>query len=116
MIRRPPRSTRTDTLFPYTTLFRSDRQFHSARRLRLGFARRGPKPLAPLAVAHHRGKLPCAIASAAPDVASLLCVLCRRIGSQPHVTGSLCRHTPRRCALLHLPCTQRSLSHPHSPP
>src|SRR3546814_4160757 len=33
MIRRPPRSTRTDTLFPYTTLFRSggaDR--HSGRR------------------------------------------------------------------------------------
>src|SRR3546814_2599347 len=30
MIRRPPRSTRTDTLFPYTTLFRSDvgRQGH----------------------------------------------------------------------------------------
>src|SRR3546814_7800849 len=25
MRRRPPRSTRTDTLFPYTTLFRSDR-------------------------------------------------------------------------------------------
>src|SRR3546814_6494940 len=25
MIRRPPRSTRTDTLFPYTTLFRSTR-------------------------------------------------------------------------------------------
>src|SRR3546814_11060848 len=24
MTRRPPRSTRTDTLFPYTTLFRSD--------------------------------------------------------------------------------------------
>src|SRR3546814_8473734 len=29
MIRRPPRSTRTDTLFPYTTLFRSGR-WHSA--------------------------------------------------------------------------------------
>src|SRR3546814_9025751 len=28
MIRRPPRSTRTDTLFPYTTLFRSP---HHAR-------------------------------------------------------------------------------------
>src|SRR3546814_13707180 len=27
MIRRPPRSTRTDTLFPYTTLFRSDPSF-----------------------------------------------------------------------------------------
>src|SRR3546814_8136040 len=26
MIRRPPRSTRTDTLFPYTTLFRSRKQ------------------------------------------------------------------------------------------
>src|SRR3546814_20814230 len=29
MIRRPPRSTRTDTLFPYTTLFRS-RQIRKA--------------------------------------------------------------------------------------
>src|SRR3546814_14155733 len=28
MIRRPPRSTRTDTLFPYTTLFRS--RLHAA--------------------------------------------------------------------------------------
>src|SRR3546814_1606666 len=27
MIRRPPRSTRTDTLFPYTTLFRSDGRY-----------------------------------------------------------------------------------------
>src|SRR3546814_5065698 len=27
MMRRPPRSTRTDTLFPYTTLFRSTRKF-----------------------------------------------------------------------------------------
>src|SRR3546814_21120913 len=30
MIRRPPRSTRTDTLFPYTTLFRSPGQKVSA--------------------------------------------------------------------------------------
>src|SRR3546814_6775205 len=29
MIRRPPRSTRTDTLFPYTTLFRSVRDTFS---------------------------------------------------------------------------------------
>src|SRR3546814_19343045 len=27
MIRRPPRSTRTDTLFPYTTLFRSQKTY-----------------------------------------------------------------------------------------
>src|SRR3546814_6576775 len=32
MIRRPPRSTRTDTLFPYTTLFRSARAPRPARR------------------------------------------------------------------------------------
>src|SRR3546814_20044457 len=32
MIRRPPRSTRTDTLFPYTTLFRSHTAAHRARR------------------------------------------------------------------------------------
>src|SRR3546814_4668673 len=37
MIRRPPRSTRTDTLFPYTTLFRS----HACRRRRGGQPRRG---------------------------------------------------------------------------
>src|SRR3546814_20702471 len=30
MIRRPPRSTRTDTLFPYTTLFRSALTLKSA--------------------------------------------------------------------------------------
>src|SRR3546814_5543765 len=30
MIRRPPRSTRTDTLFPYTTLFRSGLQWAAA--------------------------------------------------------------------------------------
>src|SRR3546814_15021392 len=39
MIRRPPRSTRTDTLFPYTTLFRSVlefAQFHAARLHHLG--------------------------------------------------------------------------------
>src|SRR3546814_5388514 len=39
MIRRPPRSTRTDTLFPYTTLFRSRRRAragdHDRRRLSL---------------------------------------------------------------------------------
>src|SRR3546814_18730825 len=35
MIRRPPRSTRTDTLFPYTTLFRS-RAFPLAARREAG--------------------------------------------------------------------------------
>src|SRR3546814_1928045 len=39
MIRRPPRSTRTDTLFPYTTLFRSPSYVIFSFRLNLG--RRG---------------------------------------------------------------------------
>src|SRR3546814_6792637 len=34
MIRRPPRSTRTDTLFPYTTLFRSTRSLQDDRQRR----------------------------------------------------------------------------------
>src|SRR3546814_13008511 len=41
MIRRPPRSTRTDTLFPYTTLFRSPRRHHAR-----------PCPAAPSRLAH----------------------------------------------------------------
>src|SRR3546814_7975725 len=36
MIRRPPRSTRTDTLFPYTTLFRSLSLQHRQAHQRLG--------------------------------------------------------------------------------
>src|SRR3546814_15404807 len=51
MIRRPPRSTRTDTLFPYTTLFRSPRINSRVRRacpatgasLSMTTARRMPK-------------------------------------------------------------------------
>src|SRR3546814_4874775 len=54
MIRRPPRSTRTDTLFPYTTLFRSPvpldagdvqiegRRRRRARRPMAGARRKGP--------------------------------------------------------------------------
>src|SRR3546814_17251678 len=43
MIRRPPRSTRTDTLFPYTTLFRSsiaNERRERRKRQRIGGARR----------------------------------------------------------------------------
>src|SRR3546814_8034775 len=46
MIRRPPRSTRTDTLFPYTTLFRSVMQKIIMESLNNGVLRdiaRGPK-------------------------------------------------------------------------
>src|SRR3546814_10293495 len=36
MIRRPPRSTRTDTLFPYTTLFRSGLENRRGCKLTVG--------------------------------------------------------------------------------
>src|SRR3546814_2617716 len=59
MIRRPPRSTRTDTLFPYTTLFRSHVFSSSrtpgrcrARERRLAPARRGGARAAPPRRAH----------------------------------------------------------------
>src|SRR3546814_8480376 len=53
MIRRPPRSTRTDTLFPYTTLFRSPppRPVH----------RRTARPTAPPGILpHHHAPAPLA--------------------------------------------------------
>src|SRR3546814_1510765 len=81
MIRRPPRSTRTDSLFPYTTLFRSRsarryarpaaggggfrradagaaRAVRSHRRLRrrLPPARRGPRPVPPRARGRRGGR------------------------------------------------------------
>src|SRR3546814_3144601 len=55
MIRRPPRSTRTDTLFPYTTLFRSDETwFPEGRRPRRHARRRLARPVAGGARHRHR--------------------------------------------------------------
>src|SRR3546814_12957431 len=64
MIRRPPRSTRTDTLFPYTTLFRSHIELacdifdhrHRQPALRLGF--RPDLALREVEQRHHRRALP----------------------------------------------------------
>src|SRR3546814_17599987 len=59
MIRRPPRSTRTDTLFPYTTLFRSHAPCHkimapsSALRMELSDIPRTPSPGHPVGDAGH---------------------------------------------------------------
>src|SRR3546814_9332907 len=58
MIRRPPRSTRTDTLFPYTTLFRSPASWlaptsacntstRPSTRISLRFIDRAAKPFSP---------------------------------------------------------------------
>src|SRR3546814_4219763 len=57
MIRRPPRSTRTDTLFPYTTLFRSrahDRPRHRLDAPRQPHAGHRARRSAPAATSHRR--------------------------------------------------------------
>src|SRR5881409_937618 len=46
-IRRPPRSTRETTLFPYTTLFRSDRRGRRRRRAPSSLRRRSPSRASP---------------------------------------------------------------------
>src|SRR3546814_18932160 len=54
MIRRPPRATRTDTLFPSTTLFRSALNFHGftkgARHRRSAFAESDDRRLQPITI------------------------------------------------------------------
>src|SRR3546814_14999720 len=52
MTRRPPRTTRTDTLFPYPTLFRSDSDFHE--HCHLGHVKKLPFCLAPGPSEHWR--------------------------------------------------------------
>src|SRR3546814_3075105 len=55
MIRRPPRSTRTYTLFPYSTLFRSGRLPRRAEPVHLERQRRSPAVPAPVRIGHPRG-------------------------------------------------------------
>src|SRR3546814_5991714 len=65
MIRRPPRSTLTDTLFPYTTLFRSE--LHAPMHFCIYFSlssqhhllgRRAPLPVPAIVFRHHFPSLP----------------------------------------------------------
>src|SRR3546814_5355218 len=55
MIRRPPRSTRTDTLFPYTTLFRSHAACEPLDRKSRTAQRRSKKEVRE--IAHHLASL-----------------------------------------------------------
>src|SRR3546814_21107062 len=57
MIRRPPRSTRTDTLFPYTTLFRSPRSCeHCGRSMAMPAQSKAQQQAAGVALAAKRGE------------------------------------------------------------
>src|SRR3546814_11496736 len=56
MLRRPPRSTRTDTLFPYTTLFRSEACARFDKDTRLGRDMESYQSLLARAVASIAGK------------------------------------------------------------
>src|SRR3546814_5497124 len=77
MIRRPPRSTRTDTLFPYTTLFRSDCPLKVFELARISEADAWRKPdlfrHRALQVANYRGEV--ATAHVDIDPGRGLCVL-----------------------------------------
>src|SRR3546814_8165448 len=55
MIRRPPISTRTDTLFPYTTLFRSDFLLNLSSRKRKDIRKERAAAVAGLEIVHLTG-------------------------------------------------------------
>src|SRR3546814_12096876 len=74
MIRRPPRSTRTDTLFPYTTLFRSAGAAQDGGRALFGA---GDQPALPPPRARRRGE-----AAVAPHRGSG-----ERLGDRAHRAG-----------------------------
>src|SRR3546814_4689554 len=71
MIRRPPRSTRTDTLFPYTTLFRSGCRRRGDRRQRpaageAAMSIRAPEILPGAIVGHRASQTVCRVQRASP--------------------------------------------------
>src|SRR3546814_14045760 len=117
MLRRPPRATRTDTLFPYTTLFRSRPQAAA----REDGPNHGPAPSTPLSpsstpVGHGRARRRVARAR-------LLVRAERRAPARAALGGGVVRPLRgRRHALLHLPRLGepprgRHLSHhPSRPP
>src|SRR3546814_3374087 len=71
MIRRPPRSTRTDTLFPYTALFRSDAaavgQFGGHERLDVHRQRIAPAAVGFGQAVMRDGKLGAVVETMAPE-------------------------------------------------
>src|SRR3546814_9153013 len=90
MLRRPPRSTRTDTLFPYTPLFRSE---HAQRGL--GLRRRGVERDRRLHLLHSVGK-------AAPGDEEHRVVLARLRGVGAELDGRSEEHTSELQSLMRI--------------
>src|SRR3546814_2727208 len=109
MLRRPPRSTRTDTLFPYTTLFRAVRLAAEARvdSVRTGVHRRlqgrqvagGTDQLHGHAPERDAGMILCA----APGGIDLRQCGGRRGGVTCNVAGAAYAGSPRRAACRESP-------------
>src|SRR3546814_4382142 len=104
MIRRPPRSTRTDTLFPYTTLFRS---VHRCERRRAGCRPR--RRHCRLPARHSRSK---SHATAIPYCTSIKRCGARAAGEVRRARCDSCPREPlrpRRCS-----CKDRTRSEEHT--
>src|SRR3546814_6123060 len=85
MLRRPPRSTRTDTLFPYTTLFRSRTIGRDFRRLLPVSVRIGIEVVARLHARVHRGLVDAELG--AESIGGRRLVLAARAGDGPGQRG-----------------------------
>src|SRR3546814_7483482 len=75
MVRRPPRSTRTDTLFPYTTLFRAGRKAGCVGACRAGMApllRTGANPMSLEAAQRYAWSLACRSEEHTSELQSLM--------------------------------------------
>src|SRR3546814_1721015 len=89
MIRRPPSAPRTDTLFPYPTLFRSDRFVVHPLAHRVGKS----------GLAQRHATLGVVVVLVALRIAQLLHQLRRRVAQvQRHLLGAMFAHVAFRCA------------------
>src|SRR3546814_19493779 len=90
MIRRPPRSTRTDTLFPYTTLFRSAGVRGDGKRLAKTVTGRWSTPGDPRGSTSGRGgRLRAILLGASPSAASDVAPRSRNAtGGSTSISGS----------------------------
>src|SRR3546814_13658675 len=122
MIRRPPRSTRTDTLFPYTTLFRSLLR-HRPILIRNGSAPAPPAGLLRFARTDGRGRIilnPPSSREARPFSAviarSIALPVIARSEATKRSRGRRTRHRGKRPFIPSLPACSDGRLNPYPPP